>query len=607
MFPFVEERSQRSHSGMVVTSPPASRRSSTDGVSSVRLAPPWTPALPLLSTITRAPARPPLLAGAIANDQRRVRLDQLCGAHQVYLAWCRGGQSSGDVVANRGRPTEPSLNDGNNPPIDDARPPAKPLSLLTDSDCQYVREDRLQRQGASDEMSSPAVLSKSRSAKGMPPILDQPYYAYPNCEDLLQEDIGDRLFLSNGEKAVCRHRSAEEVSSLLARDTKQEDTIRWADRRAEKFSLIVQGKAALPAELEARYHAMHDSNAPCAIVQNDSWGLFLGHAFDAMPDRSVKYYLCLTQDHVMVLRLRKKPAGYIASLYDGTMPLVHVRCATADRSGVDRFGIDTFIHPDLMTRYFGEGGNASREVVFKEIASDDSPATGTGEGALRGAVKLFGAAPISPSGVYQLFKRGLPFDLARSALEQTHDSTERLALLTAKDIDGWPGLAAALKYDRPNTVREFGDTLFRECEAGRLQGDDLFALLEGKGPNGEPAILCAIQNNAIPAIQEYGRVLIEARRRGLLSGDQMKRLLSGRWRNFAAVSTAVVRGDATLVKCFCDVIVGAYSALCITADDARALIDEPSGAHNRSALQIANGRGKHEAVTVIDDAARSIV
>jgi hypothetical protein len=441
----------------------------------------------------------------------------------------------------------------------------------------------------------------------MPPILDQPYYAYPNREDLLQEDIDDRLFLSNGEKAVCRHRSAEEVASLLARDAKQEDKIRWADRRAEKFSPIVQGKATLPAELEARYHAMHDSNAPCAIVQHDSWGAFLGHAFDAMPDRSAKYYFCLTNDHVMVLRLRKKPAGYIASLYDGTMPLVHVRCATADRTGVDRFGIDTFIHPDLMATYFGEGGNASREVVFKEIASDDGLATGAEEGPLRPAVKLFGAAPISPSGVYQFFKRGLPFDLVRSALEQTLDSTERLALLTAKDIAGWPGLAAALKYNRPNPIREFGDTLLRECEAGRLQGDDLFALLEGKGPNGEPAILCAVQNKAIPAIQEYGRVLIEAGRRGFLSGDQIKRLLSGRWRNFPAVSTAVVRGDAELVKCLCDVIIGAYSALCITADDARSLIDEPSGTQNRSALQMAHSRGKHGVAAVIDEAARSIV
>jgi hypothetical protein len=551
-----------------------------------------------IATHLRRPQLPPSSTRPLANDQA-------ANPRRLYLTWHSASQATSDpawqLACTDAKPRPTDL-----PPLDDASVQGKAIALLADTDCQYVRDGRLQPLRGSEDTSPMSVLTKRACAEVVGPIFDQSYYAYPGSDALIGEDLNDRLELSNGLQAVCRHRAAEEVGSRRRDDAERSEQPRngrWAERRADKFSRTVNGKVTLPAELEARYKAMHDSNAPCAIVQNDSWGAFFGHAFDAMSRDSVKYFLCLTHDHVTVLRLRRKGDGpsseYVASLYDTVMPLTHVRCATREISGVKRFGIETFIHPASMPTYFGHGDTVSHEVVFQEIASEDSPAPSDADTETGRVVKLFGRQPLSPTGAYQLFKRGLSFDFVRSALTQKGDPAERLALLAAKDIDGWPGLSAAFKFNRPSAIRDFGAIILNECDAGRLAKDDLFALLEGNGPQGEPAILCALQEKATDAIGAYGRLLIEAWKRGHLTGDQVKRLLSGRWKDFPLLSRAVTMGDEALVKCVCNVINDAHSAGCLTGAPAAALVDEPSGARNRSALAIAGVRSRPDLIDAI--------
>lgn len=241
----------------------------------------WFASAPLPAAWLRKPQLPPSSKRPPANEHA-------ANPPRLYLTWHSASQPTGDpawqLACTEAKPRPTDL-----PPLDDASVQGKAITLLTDTDCQYVRDGRLQPLRGSEDTSRTSVLTKHASAKAVGPILDQSYYACPGSDDLIGEDLNDRLELSNGRKAVCRHRAAEEVDSRRRDDaerSQQPSQVRWAERRADKFSRTVNGKVTLPAALEARYNAMHDSNAPCAIVQNDSWGL--SSAMRSMPCRGTR-------------------------------------------------------------------------------------------------------------------------------------------------------------------------------------------------------------------------------------------------------------------------------------------------------------------------------
>ncbi|WP_157913789.1 ShET2/EspL2 family type III secretion system effector toxin [Escherichia coli] len=330
-----------------------------------------------------------------------------------------------------------------------------------------------------------------------------PYYSekrnvYLNLNGIQQD--------SSGEYIVCRHLSTY-----------------WIQQFNELGGRIDYSKFNSPDGILAsismvKNESLHTGSGIIEFIEKDSWGFAILAIFRDMKINGDKIRALdiYTTEHHMALGLKIKPKSdgdcFVIQFYDPNHTGTHLRAAfsISEQEKIEKLTINDFIDKTEKINY---GLKQQETVVFVDRHNPVTPPL----------VKTLPKNLLQPHVIYHAMYLGAADILKQLAKGIQPDvlSTRKMeTLLSARNMNGCPGLFMALQNGHEDAVQAYGELLI---SAGLSQENNA-VLLGARSNHGIPGLLMSLYNGHTESIRVYGKILLNI---GLTS-DTIAELLAAK-------------------------------------------------------------------------------
>ncbi|HBA9710824.1 TPA: ShET2/EspL2 family type III secretion system effector toxin [Escherichia coli] len=321
-----------------------------------------------------------------------------------------------------------------------------------------------------------------------------PYYSEKRNVDL---NLNGILQDSSGEYIVCRHLSTY-----------------WIQQFNELGGRIDYSKFNSPDGILAsmsmvRNESMHTGSGVIEFIEKDSWGFAILAIFRDMKingDKIRALDVYTTEHHMALgLKIKSKSDGdcFVIQFYDPNHTGTHLRAAfsISEQEKIEKLTINDFIDKTEKINY---GLKQQETVVFVDRHNPVIPPL----------VKTLPKNLLQSHVIYHAMYLGaadILKQLAKDIQPDVLSTREMETLLSARNMNGCPGLFMALQNGHVEVVRAYGAMLFK----AQLAPDKNAELLAAKGRDDSskdvlPGLFMALQNGHEDAVQAYGELLISA-------------------------------------------------------------------------------------------------
>ena len=357
--------------------------------------------------------------------------------------------------------------------------------------------------------------------KGVAEVMKEIPYFSPKRK-LLQNFNCKATFPDTSKAIECRHLVEYRQSVQERRPQIKFDDAQFARKQA------IAANVSFDTEAKHNHLIAHAKEA--RLFHNRDFGKVLVQQLAAMAagDEASRLILLISTDHAMSVGLKRKEKDgkpyYVAELFDPNLTTSHVRIASDSLSTLETLTLENLIDgADLYQDYYPEPDGLSmmfvRPPLQEEQAIEEQAMTGMAQGAVenRTLTSSIEDKDINATALFYILKDGFAGDLRRLKGEiASRPEKERIALLAAKNANGYPGLYVALQNGHADAIEAFGELLLLVPEEQRA------ALLAAKDANGnrEPGLYMALQNGHADAIEAFGELLLlvpEEQRAALLA------------------------------------------------------------------------------------------
>ena len=360
---------------------------------------------------------------------------------------------------------------------------------------------------------------------------------------LPQDFNGKATFLGTDEKIECRH-LVEHRQSVQERSPQ----IKFDDAQFASKEAI---EAHVSCDTEAKYRHLLAHGKEARLFHNRDFGKALVQQLEAMATKreASRLILLTSADHAMSVGLKIKEKDgkphYVAELFDPALTTSHVRIASDSLHTLGILTLENLIaDADLYNDYYPEPDSLSMMVV-RPLPQEEQAMTGLAQGIVenRTLTSSIDDKEINATALFHILKNGFAGDLRRLKGEiASRPEKERIELLTAKDVNGNPGLCPALQNGHADVIQAFGELL--EELVPEDQRAELL-LLAAKDAKNLPGLYIALQKGHADAIRAFGKLL------SLVPEDQRAEVLTAKdARNLPGLYMALQEGRADAIKAF---------------------------------------------------------
>ena len=348
---------------------------------------------------------------------------------------------------------------------------------------------------------------------------------------------------TNKKKIECRH-LAEHRQSVQERSPQ----IKFDDAQFASKEAI---EAHVSCDTEAKYRHLLAHGKEARLFHNRDFGKALVQQLEAMATKreASRLILLTSADHAMSVGLKIKEKDgkphYVAELFDPALTTSHVRIASDSLHTLGILTLENLIaDADLYNDYYPEPDSLSMMVV-RPLPQEEQAMTGLAQGIVenRTLTSSIEDKEINATALFHILKNGFAGDLRRLKGEiASRPEKERIELLTAKDVNGNPGLCPALQNGHADIIQAFGELL--EELVPEDQRAELL-LLAAKDAKNLPGLYIALQKGHADAIRAFGKLLL------LVPEDQRAEVLAAKdARNLPGLYMALQEGRADAIKAF---------------------------------------------------------